>query len=209
MIVLGIDTSGRYPSAAISHDGRTTVATTPELRAHASALPALIEQACADAGVGIPDVTAIAVARGPGLFTGMRVGLVTASVFGWAADIPVVGVSTLVAVAHRVSCDRDFEVAIDARRREVFVQRFRADGMSVTEPTTAVPSALLDEVPRFIDSGAAEYGLAGTEISTFGLATEIVGVAMNRWQTSTAQEPATPLYLRRPDVTMPKAVKPL
>lgn len=204
MIVLGIDTSGRYPSAAIHRSGQTTVATTSQLRAHASALPALIEQAAAEADVRVSDVTAVAVARGPGLFTGMRVGLVTASVFGWAADVPVVGVSTLAAVAHRVHCDRPFEVALDARRREVFVQLFSADGLAASAPATTPPADLTDEVPRFVDAGAAEYGLAGELVSTVGLAADIAEVALARWEAGQAQEPATPLYLRRPDVTLPK-----
>ena len=201
MIVLGIDSSASTSSAAVVGPGGAAVFGSREPRAHARVLPGLLDDALA-AAPGPVDL--VAVSRGPGLFTGMRVGLATASVFGWARGIPVVGVSTLVAVALRAVAGEQpagpFTVALDARRREVFQQAFTQQGDPLGEPAVASPAEVVAE-QLFADAGALRLGLPAVEIDTADLAREVALVAGARARAGLAQEPATPLYLRRPDVT--------
>ncbi len=215
MIVLALDTSGATSSAAIVGGPRPSVAGSDRPRAHAQVLPGLVQQALAGAGIGMGDITAVAVARGPGLFTGMRVGLVSAGVFGLALGVPVAGVSTLDAVARRV-VDRhrpvgDFAVLLDGRRREVFAACYDRDGAPIEAARTVAaadlrgPGGLPDRIPDaavFLDASAAgSYGLAGIVVPTGELAAEVGRLALARWGAGEPAEPAAPLYLRQPDTS--------
>ena len=214
MIILAIETSGASASAAVLGEGVSGVADSPLPRAHARVLPDLIGAATSRAGVAREAITHIAAARGPGLFTGMRVGLVTAQMIGLALDLPVVGVSSLAAAARRVRQRHrprePFAVLLDARRREVFAQVFDTAATPVSEPGTLA----LDEVRTgdgvglpvaddaiWVDRAAAALGFPGHPLEVSGLAAEVAEVAWQRWQEGTAQEPPTPLYLRRPDTS--------
>lgn len=211
MIVLGIDTSGAAASAAIRTDRGVWSAQTDQPRAHAAALPGLIERAVAAAGVPMSDIEGVAVARGPGLFTGMRVGLVTGAVIAEALRLPVAGVSTLAAAALRVVRREhpatDFWVVLDARRREVFAQRFGAAGEPLQQPRAlAVGSPEIGPVAfRARELGA--QGVPGSDLDTSGLAAEVAELAHLRWRAGGAGEPATALYLRRPDTTAPNSTR--
>ena len=214
MIILAIETSGASASAAVLGEGVSGVADSPLPRAHAQVLPGLIETAAARAGVAREAVTHVAAARGPGLFTGMRVGLVTADMIGLALDLPVVGVSSLAAAARRVQQrhqpTEQFAVLLDARRREVFAQVFDPAGKPVSEPGTLA----LDEVGAaaghgmpagagtiWVDPAAAALGFPGHPLEVSGLAAEVAAVAWQRWQEGAGHEPPTPMYLRRPDTS--------
>lgn len=203
MIVLGIDTSGATSSAALLGPGGAAVAAADVPRGHARVLPGLIESACEQAGVPLSDVTHVAVARGPGLFTGMRVGLVSAQMIALARDLPLAGVSTLDALARRVVVQHlaaaPFAVLVDARRREVFAQVFDPAGRPLAEPRTMpVAADDLPQVGRYVDAALA---LPGVPLATDGLALEVAELAAARWRDALPQDPATPLYLRRPDTT--------
>lgn len=206
MIVLGIDTSAANSSAAVLGDGVRSVAGSSQPRAHGQVLPGLINAALAEAGVDRSSITHIAVARGPGLFTGMRVGLVTAQMLGLALDRPVAGVSTLAAVARRVADLHQpaggYTVLLDARRREAFEQRFEPGALPASEPRTlALADAESTAGPVWVDPAAAALGFPGQPLEVAELAAEVAAVALARWQQSAEQEPPTPLYLRRPDTS--------
>lgn len=207
MIVLGIDTSGPASSAAVVTAAGAWCACAEEPRSHGRVLPALIESACAQAGMALTDVTHVAVARGPGLFTGMRVGLVSGQMLAMARGLPIAGVSTLEAAAHRVVVAEGpadpFWVLIDARRREVFAQSFDPAGRPIAQPhpLPAPQASQLAVAAVYRDAGAAALGINGHPLSCEGLAVEVAVVAAQRWRTEHPQEPPTALYLRRPDVT--------
>src|SRR6478609_6422664 len=99
---------------------------------HAEQLAPLIERALAEAGIVRQDLTAIAAGIGPGPYTGLRVGLVTARTLGFVLDLPVYGVCSLDALAVEAvetgAVDRDFVVATDARRKEVYLARYDERG---------------------------------------------------------------------------------
>lgn len=112
-------------------------------RRHAEALAPAIQQVCQDAGVSLAVVDVIAVDVGPGLFTGLRVGVATAKALGQGLGIGVVGVGSLdilaaAALSRRSAASPGQVVAVvDARRSELFAARYRFDG---GEPSTWDPA---------------------------------------------------------------------
>ena len=139
MRIVGIDTSSATASAALVDDGRliaercypeSTAAPAAGLTGlksnHAEILLPLIESVVAAARATLAEVAGLAVAIGPGSFTGLRIGLSTVKGLAYGWRIPVVGVSTLFAQAARVG---DFDGVIcallDARKNEVYAALFR------------------------------------------------------------------------------------
>ena len=125
MLVLAFDTATPAVTVAL-HDGTHVLAetTTVDARRHGELLASSIDAMLAEAGAGRLDITAVAAGTGPGPYTGLRAGLVTARVLGSALGVPVYGVCTLDVIAADVASTgaargRDFLVATDARRREV------------------------------------------------------------------------------------------
>lgn len=225
MKVLAMDTSGRDTSAAIHDDrGLLACAGSTRPRAHASELTALIQQCVDSCGLRVGDITHVAVARGPGLFTGLRVGLVTAEVFAAVRELPLAGIGTLEALARRVrdqhSPVRPFAVVADARRREVYWQIFDPALESLAGPAVGPPMDLITPggpLAPYATSGEV-FGAAallggdnGHDVAEDRLAAEVAAVAAARFRDGTEGQgtysAVTPLYLRRPDVSMPAAVK--
>ena len=115
--------------------------------AHAELLMPQARRALADAGRAMADLDAVVVGLGPGPFTGLRVGMVTAAALGDALDLPVHGVPSHDAVAWSVAppgrpVGTDFLVVTDARRREVYLSGYTAEGRRVRGPEVLRPGAL-------------------------------------------------------------------
>ena len=209
MLVVGFDTATPAVSAAL-HDGTRIVgaALTVDARRQGELLAPMISKVMADAGVDRTDLTAVAVGVGPGPYTGLRVGLVTAKVFGDVLGIPVHGVCTLdIIAAEAVKAGHDeFLVATDARRKEVYWARYDSNGRRTEGPLVG-PAA---EIPGARDLPVAG---AGGELypAAFG---ELLGPAHPDARTlceivASGGEtiPPEPLYLRRPDAREPGAPK--
>lgn len=138
VLILGIETATERVSVAIGgHDGVLSSFDVTRGRRHAENLMPAIEAACRMADVTVAEFGCIAVDVGPGLFTGMRVGIATAKALAMALDVPVVTATSLELLAHAV-CD-DIEnrsdrlvcSIVDARKGEVFHQlhRVASDGV--------------------------------------------------------------------------------
>lgn len=209
-MLLAFDTATPLVTVAL-HDGDDVVV---ELRAdrpmkHAEQLAPLIERALSDAGIVRQDLTALAAGVGPGPYTGLRVGLVTARTLGFVLDLPVYGVCSLdvlaVEAADTGAVSGDFTVATDARRKEVYLARYDASGARLDGPLVDKPAVLATEQAVVGEGGtlypdAFPHRVGPTAPSAGWLAR---AVAEERAE---LRDPE-PLYLRRPDAEAPSAPK--
>jgi tRNA threonylcarbamoyladenosine biosynthesis protein TsaB len=154
VLVVGFDTATPAVSVAL-HDGERVIseAFALDARRHGELLTPMVAKVMADAGVARSDLTGVAVGVGPGPYTGLRVGVVTARVLGAVLGLPVYGVCSLdILAAAAAAVGTEFLVATDARRREVYWARYDASGRRLEGP--AVGRA--DSIP-----GARELPVAG------------------------------------------------
>lgn len=128
MLILGVETSTTQVSCAIGgHEGVRAAAQVNRGQRHAELLTPMVEQVCRVAEVSFGELAAIAVGTGPGLFTGLRVGLATAKAMAYALRIPMIGVNSLDLLAFPVRCTpKTIVTVMDARRGEVFAASYRA-----------------------------------------------------------------------------------
>lgn len=128
--LLAIDTSGDACSAALLRDGRIEQVLETAPRRHGELILGMMQQLLEGAGLGVSDLDAIAFARGPGSFTGVRIAVAVAQGAAFGAALPLVPVSTLAAIAQgqfRRAGQRRLLVALDARMGEVYWGCFRID----------------------------------------------------------------------------------
>ncbi|GIH63507.1 tRNA (adenosine(37)-N6)-threonylcarbamoyltransferase complex dimerization subunit type 1 TsaB [Microbispora siamensis] len=236
VLVLAFDTATPAVTAAL-YDGERVVAesTTIDARRHGELLAPAVEQVLRESGATLKDVTAIVAGTGPGPYTGLRVGLMTATALAMTAGVPAFGVCTLDALAYSARESGPFLVATDARRREVFWARYGDPRTRLDGPRVDRPHDLPGELP-VIGAGGAMYAdvigadrVRGPELPSAGalaalaaehLATlseeevaEIARVPEGRVDSvEKARElavlgPPRPIYLRRPDAQVPGAPK--
>jgi len=207
-LILGIDTATSAIAVGL-HDGTDVVATGERIdpRGHTEHLAPLIREVLASAGLTPRDLTDIAVGTGPGPFTGLRVGLVTAVTMGHVLGIPVHGVCSLDALAENASwlMEGDLVVATDARRKEVYWARYAAADLTarrLTEPAVARPAELPAEVRALptVGRGPELYPeLFSNPVGPLDVdAGALLRLAARRMAAGDPM-PVEPLYLRRPD----------
>jgi len=206
MRVLVIDTALGLCTAAVFQDGLALgVRSEPMARGHSERLAGFARDAMAVAGGGFETLDRIGVTVGPGSFTGLRVGLAFAQGLGAALDRPVVGVSTLQALAWSAQGEVGGPVAavIDARRGEVYLQLFRNGGPA------GEPEALgLDEARTRLDGASWTLVGSGAPLLMPGMASVLAdpdpaALAALTIRLDPAKHPPRPLYLRAPDATPP------
>jgi len=154
-------------------------------------LEAVLEQA----GLTYKECTAIACTRGPGGFTGIRTGLATARAIALAANIPLIGLSTLEVIAYGANIAGDIVAVIDAYRGQYYAQRFRKN-------STLIPlsDALL------VEENAISALAHGAKIVRSAPSASLAALlAEEKWLHGERTFPNTPLYLREPDAKLPKS----
>ncbi|QTC90710.1 tRNA (adenosine(37)-N6)-threonylcarbamoyltransferase complex dimerization subunit type 1 TsaB [Brevundimonas goettingensis] len=205
MKVLVIDTALNACTAAVfDGDSPLGVRVEPMAKGHQERIGGLVRDAVADAG-GFDGIARIGVTVGPGSFTGLRVGLAFAQGLGAALGVPVVGISTLAALARSADGGAGATAAvIDARRGQVYLQTFQ-DGA----PTMAPTALALDAARETLSGEDRIWAGSGVSLVTGALAAEPITVptpealAALTIAADPAEAPPTPLYLRAPDATPP------
>ena len=207
MLVLALDTATPTLVAGLGRWSRETgievlaERAVPSGNRHAELLTPAIRGVLEDAGLAVSDLDAVVTGLGPGPFTGLRVGIVTALTLADARGLPVVGVCSLDAVG-----DGERTVVTDARRREVYWARYDASGDRVDGPGVARPEGFAVPGPYVGDPAFADRLGAPVEeaaVTTSGL----LRAAAPQLADPASAGPLLPLYLRRPDAVPPTASK--
>jgi tRNA threonylcarbamoyl adenosine modification protein YeaZ len=207
--LLAMDTATSAISVALVRPGAEPVSRSLiDPRGHTEHLAPLIASVLREAGVAPEELTDLAVGTGPGPFTGLRVGLVTARTMGFALGIPVHGVCSLDVLARMAALRFDGEllVATDARRKEVYWARYAAAGGQVrrlSEPAVERPAHLPEELRALPTAGRGPLLFPGLFPSSTGDVVDVdaaVLAALALEQLASGLElPVEALYLRRPD----------
>ncbi len=208
MLLLAFDTATPAVTVAL-HDGRAVIAAETAVAAHqhGELLAAAIAAVLRAAGAAPGDLTGVAAGIGPGPYTGLRAGLVTGRVLASALAIRADGVCSLDAIALAAApaaAGREFLVATDARRREVYWARYSPAGQRLAGPQVGPPAELPAGYPV-----AGEGGVLHPEIGAqllperYPQAGWLAEIAAERIAAGTPAAALEPLYLRRPDAREP------
>ncbi len=217
--MLALDAAGAACSVALVRQGRILAQRFEAMtRGQSERLVPMIGAVMRESGLALRDLDAVAVTRGPGGFTGVRIGLATARGLALACGCPLIGISNFLAVAAAIPeaerRGRTIAVLLDAKRAEVYAQTFAADLKALAPPRAALPRELDefhpagplilagDGVSRARDALAA----AGRDLvmaSSSGLtdAVQVAVLAAGQPLPAPGAPTVHPIYLRGPDVT--------
>lgn len=153
-MILAVETSSTQISAAVGgHEGIRAAFQVNRGQRHAELLVPMIQEVCRAAEVQLSELGALAVGLGPGLFTGLRVGVATAKAMALALSVPMIGVSSLDLVAFPARfTSRTIVAVMDARRAEVFSAFYRhtPGGLQrLVEPQVSSPEELASELQAY------------------------------------------------------------
>jgi tRNA threonylcarbamoyladenosine biosynthesis protein TsaB len=209
-LLLAVDTTFGACSAALV-DGERVLARRCEVmqRGHAEALAPMVEAVMTEAGFAFADLDRLAVTTGPGSFTGQRVGLAFMRGLRVALDKPLVGVTSLAAMAAEAKTETGCDVAAavhDAKRGEVYLET--TAGQAAAIMSVAAAQAILSPYASLAlaGTGAALMACPQATITTI-LAPDAVWVARLAATAPDTGAAPRPLYLRPPDAKLPAAVR--
>lgn len=217
--ILALDTSTEFCSAALLVDGELFHRGEVSPRGHTTKILPMVDEILAEAGIKLTELDGLAFGRGPGSFTGVRIGIGVAQGLAFGAELPMLGVSTLKAMAqgaYRTSGATHVAAAIDARMSEVYWGRFsrQQDGKwSEVDAECVVPPAELSEQTAGDDQTWSQVGtgweayseeLVGLKLNRtesgvlYPESQDIVAVAALEWDADklVGPEEASPVYLR-------------
>ncbi|MFE3884734.1 tRNA (adenosine(37)-N6)-threonylcarbamoyltransferase complex dimerization subunit type 1 TsaB [Streptomyces lydicus] len=214
MLLLALDTATPAVTVAL-HDGTRVLAESRQVdaRRHGELLLPAVDRVLAEAGQKLDAVSDIVVGVGPGPYTGLRVGLVTAATFGAALGVPVHGLCSLDGLAYASGLTEPFVVATDARRKEVYWARYGDARTRLTEPAVDRPADIAGQVAGVpaVGAGAVLYDTVFTglrrEAPEHQSAGALAALAAEKLAAGEELPPPRPLYLRRPDAQVPANYK--
>ena len=202
MNVLAIDTSVGVSVAILRSNGELTQSQAVDHGMQGELTAELISQVVAESGLEISEITDVVVGVGPGPFTGLRVGLVTARVFAHARNIPIHGICSLDAIAFDYA--KPCVVVTDARRKELYWARY--EDKRIGEPQVSKPEDLLAQFPdsEFVGPSAQLY----PDFISGNVMELQAGSLARLFASGTAQlVDVSPMYLRKPDAVEPTTRK--
>ncbi|MEV3840234.1 tRNA (adenosine(37)-N6)-threonylcarbamoyltransferase complex dimerization subunit type 1 TsaB [Aeromonas dhakensis] len=216
--ILAVDTATEACSAALLVGEKVFSRWEEAPRDHTRKILPMVQAVLDEAGVTLDELDAIAFGRGPGSFTGVRIGIGVAQGLAFGAGVPLIGISTLAAMAqgaHRLDGAEQVLTAIDARMNEVYFGRYELiDGRMqlVGDEVVSDPAALVDVRGTLagrvtcVGTGFETYGetlaaLADELVASqvrFPAAEDMLPLARSAWLAgeAVAVEQATPVYLR-------------
>ncbi|WP_337074259.1 tRNA (adenosine(37)-N6)-threonylcarbamoyltransferase complex dimerization subunit type 1 TsaB [Aeromonas veronii] len=216
--ILAVDTATEACSAALLVGDKLFSRWEEAPRDHTRKILPMVQAVLEDAGISLSDLDAIAFGRGPGSFTGVRIGISVAQGLAFGAGVPLIGISTLAAMAqgaYRLDGAQQVLTAIDARMNEVYFGRYELiDGRMqlVGDEVVSEPAALVDVRGKLagpvtcVGTGFETYGetlsgLADELVASqvrFPAAEDMLPLARAAWLAGEAVpvEQATPVYLR-------------
>ena len=224
--MLAIETAGSACSVAVGRGAKVLAAERQGMRyGHAEALLPMVDRVVVASGLPRSAFEAVAVAVGPGGFTGIRAGIGAAQGIALGLNAQLIGVTSFAAVAAAVPAGVGrLLVALESRREDLYVALFdRGSGLPLAEPAAVMPddlaeyaAALVGEGPLLSAGDAAEAAAAalggrfGMEIAESSApdARGVLAAALRQIAAEPGESRARPLYLRPPDVTFPKSVPP-
>lgn len=163
MKILALESSAVAASVALCED-HTLIAQSFQNSGltHSQTLLPMAEHLLASCGVPLSQVDLIAVAAGPGSFTGLRIGVATAKGLAWAAQLPCAGCSTLESMAWNLAgFQGEICAAMDARRHQIYHARFRADGESIHRLSPDRAISLQDLIAELKEAAAGPQLVVG------------------------------------------------
>lgn len=212
--ILGIETTTNICSVALWHKGQMFELVNEEARAHSKTILPMIEQLLRQANVSMSDIEAIACTRGPGSFTGVRIGIGVAKGLAYGQDIPIIPVSPLATIAYRALISNPTTDSVwammDARMGELYVaeyQRKIVDNELVfpqlVGAETLTSLARMTVKPQYCaGTGAQEYKsqlqAENAQISDviYPYASDVVNLARMNYEVAVSAEVFKPVYLR-------------
>lgn len=183
MKFLALDTSTEACSVALALDGQILALDEVCPQQHSKRILPMVQQLLSDAGVSLYQLDGIIFGRGPGSFTGVRIGVSVAQGLAFGADLPVFGVSTLAAMAQAAAVQQNATeviAAIDARMAEVYIAAYALDEaglMQAITPEIAAKPAALPEVLTSLSFTSQVLGV-GTGWQTYPQALQQLAPAL-------------------------------
>ncbi|GHG63689.1 tRNA (adenosine(37)-N6)-threonylcarbamoyltransferase complex dimerization subunit type 1 TsaB [Alishewanella longhuensis] len=171
MIFLALDTSTEACSVALSYHGQLLALDEVCPQQHSKRILPMVQQLLSDAGISLNQLNGIVFGRGPGSFTGVRIGVSVAQGLAFGVDVPLYGVSTLAAMAQAAAKLRDSKqviAAIDARMAEVYLAAYALNEQGLMQAISSEVAAKPDNLPA--------------AITALSFNTEVLGVGTG-WQT--------------------------
>lgn len=213
MRILAFDTSTEYCSVALLHDGALSFREIHAGQTHSQLLLPMCQEVLAEAQISLTQLDGIAFGAGPGSFTGLRIACAVAQGLAFGANVPVLGIGTLLALAESSGAERVI-ACLDARMGEVYhavYQREGSDWISASEPQLCAPQLVpMPEGAGWMGCGSgfkayaeplqARYGavLSGVRPELYPHARDIARLAAPRIAAGqgVAAELAVPFYIR-------------
>jgi tRNA threonylcarbamoyladenosine biosynthesis protein TsaB len=212
MIVLSLESAAQGCSVCLLQDAELlALKSEPMERGQDARLVPLVQEMMGEAGLALQEVDRFSVTRGPGSFTGIRIGLAAARGFGLALEKPVLGFDRFRIYRHAFREFRqDLLILLESKRLELYRQFVRADA-STDAPDMRTPDdlrAFLKEKQDCLVTGDAEAFLKEEGVAATRLSEPEVLIAARLAAMADVDDPdllPRPLYLRAPDVTGPGA----